>query len=112
GVRSRLHRSGGKNSAAARQPFWPKRVTYVAGTFCNPCVRAGHKRKMARPEGFEPPTLWFEARRSIQLSYGRSSGIITARGTLTYRGSRRRDGLKPAPTEARRLCKSKSPHST
>jgi len=41
GLRSRLHRSGGKNSAASRQPFWPKSVTYVAGTFCYPCLRAG-----------------------------------------------------------------------
>ena len=38
----------------------------VLGGFC------GDKREMARPEGFEPPTPWFVARYSIQLSYGRS----------------------------------------
>jgi hypothetical protein len=28
-------------------------------------------KNMARPEGFEPPTLCLEGRRSFQLSYGR-----------------------------------------
>jgi hypothetical protein len=30
--------------------------------------------KMARPEGLEPPTNWFEASYSIQLSYERVDG--------------------------------------
>ena len=30
--------------------------------------------RLARPEGLEPPAYWFEANRSIQLSYGRGSG--------------------------------------
>jgi hypothetical protein len=33
-------------------------------------IRMSLKNK-ARPERFELPTLWFEARCSIQLSYGR-----------------------------------------
>ena len=35
--------------------------------------------KLARPEGLEPPTYGFEARRSIQLSYRRASGHFITR---------------------------------
>ena len=31
---------------------------------------------MVRPERFELPTLWFEAKCSIQLSYGRGKQVI------------------------------------
>jgi hypothetical protein len=34
------------------------------------------KKTKARPERFELPTLWFEARCSIQLSYGRVATIL------------------------------------
>jgi hypothetical protein len=32
---------------------------------------------LARPEGLEPPAYWFEASRSIQLSYGRVEPIVS-----------------------------------
>ena len=32
----------------------------------------GRMQYLARPEGLEPPAYWFEASRSIQLSYGRA----------------------------------------
>ena len=34
---------------------------------------------MARVEGFEPPTAWFVARYSIQLSYSRAYGFPRGR---------------------------------
>ena len=30
-------------------------------------------KSLVRPEGLEPPAYWFEASRSIQLSYGRTN---------------------------------------
>ena len=35
-----------------------------------PAVHLKAEKKMAYPEGFEPPTFWSVARHSIQLSYG------------------------------------------
>ena len=42
-LRSRIHRSGAENLATPRQPVRPEVVTHVLGTFCHPCVRAGHR---------------------------------------------------------------------
>jgi hypothetical protein len=39
-------------------------------------LRLDFLRALARPERLELPTLWFEARCSIQLSYGRAEAII------------------------------------
>ena len=68
---------------------------------------------MARPEGLEPPAYWFEANRSIQLSYGRGSnahrsilpwGSLVSCGRLsiglprtTAEAANRRAGCQPAP---------------
>jgi hypothetical protein len=37
------------------------------------------RKVVARPERFELPTLWFEARCSIQLSYGRTTASVPVR---------------------------------
>ena len=39
-----------------------------------------------RPEGLEPPAYWFEASRSIQLSYGRAPTTILPRTKAAWTG--------------------------
>ena len=65
---------GGACSGASRQK----------GEYCAKSLEI-----LARPEGFEPPTLGFEDRYSIQLSYGRVAGVVSraARPSKTRAGS-------------------------
>ena len=46
--------------------------------------RKWKNRKVARPEGLEPPTPWFEAKCSIQLSYGRVTGSRKLAGIQSF----------------------------
>ncbi len=62
------------------QVLYPAELrTRKNGTTCNiskctPKVKSKnvYLEKLARAEGFEPPTAWFVARYSIQLSYARA----------------------------------------
>ena len=63
-LRSRLHRPGAENPATPRQPVRPEVVTYVLGTFCYLCLRAG-QMNLATPAGFEPATFSLEGCCSI-----------------------------------------------
>ena len=55
------------------------------------------KEKVARPEGLEPPTLCFEGRCSIQLSYERAKHSITVGAGFASRA-----GERAGPTYSRR----------
>src|ERR1700691_2793320 len=58
-----------KNMAAAARTSDTRRAIFIGSSEC--FYTTGTIRKMARPERFELPTLCFEGRCSIQLSYGR-----------------------------------------
>ena len=77
-----------------------------AGGYLGPVSRRTSTRedclfvKLARPERFELPTTWFVARYSIQLSYGRVSGVgKLARGGVPCQGKggvAEREGFEPS----------------
>lgn len=51
---------------------------FVAGKKNKP-EQSGLCSDVARQEGLEPPTFWFVAKHSIQLSYQRICNLLTAR---------------------------------
>src|SRR5271157_2620467 len=53
---------------------------------------------VARPEGLEPPACWFEANRSIRLSYGRARVTNTIRSY--HAGAQNERGFAPCPGRA------------
>ncbi len=59
---------------AVREGFEPSirlQTVYSLSRGAPSASRPPHRFKMARSGGFEPPTAWFVARYSIQLSYER-----------------------------------------
>jgi hypothetical protein len=50
--------------------------TYLAPVLPSPDTLPRKLLILVRPERFELPTLWFEAKCSIQLSYGRALQMI------------------------------------
>ena len=56
---------------------------------------------MARPEGLEPPAYWFEASRSIRLSYGRVALIVSFHQESRVTGPIETEVKIPFPAGAR-----------
>ena len=73
GLRSGLYRSGGKNSAAPQQSLWAKSVTYVLGTFCYPCLRAGQAEKWSGRWDSNPRVQLGKLTISQQVRFGSSA---------------------------------------
>jgi Phage integrase family len=67
----RFRTQGVISAAAAQQSHGVPTIVSGLGELMRASCKSS--KNMARPEGFEPPTLWFEARCSIQLSYGRAA---------------------------------------
>jgi hypothetical protein len=56
-------------------------------------------KNMARPGGLELPTFWFVARRSIQLSYGRTDTNSLTQSFDAPSSAERRSGMASIPMQ-------------
>src|SRR5882724_8220299 len=78
GVEQTPDESGYRTSGRRRLHFSDKCAIGALGFIEKYCLYVG--MKLARPERLELPTLWFEARCSIQLSYGRAKPLYLSTG--------------------------------
>ena len=121
---ARLYRSGGKDPAALKQPFWTKSVKDVFGTFCKGCLRTVQLSNGGeggiRTHGTVSRTLAFEAStfnrsvtspRSVQSFYQRRCRPRYAAFHRVHKNPRTTKPYASYRRAAKKLCSSEAASS-